>query len=98
MMVYDGRAINAHAPMSDPNDQLAAIIGIVLRIGELSEIQPNQDFYDAGFVSVNALPLLMELEDRFGVTVPDDRYIAARTPRDLNDLVTSLQHAGSVPQ
>ena len=77
--------------MTDPNEQLSCIVGIISRIGELNGVQPDQDFYDAGFVSVNALPLLMELEDRFGVTIPDDRYINARTPRALNELVASLQ-------
>ena len=77
--------------MIDPNEQLSCILGIISKLGQLPEIQPDQDFYDAGFVSVNALPLLMELEDRFGVTLPDDRFIQARTPRDLNALVSSVQ-------
>jgi acyl carrier protein len=77
--------------MPDPNEQLAVIVGIVSRIGEVTGIEPDQDFYDAGFVSVNALPLLMELEDQFGVTIPDDRYINARSARALHELVTSLQ-------
>jgi acyl carrier protein len=77
--------------MTDPNEQLVCIVGIVSRIGEIAGVQPDQDFYDAGFVSVNALPLLMELEDRFGVTIPDELYINARTARALNELLTSLQ-------
>jgi acyl carrier protein len=77
--------------MTDPDEQLLCIVGILSRIGEIPGIQPDQDIYEAGFVSVNALPLLMELEDRFGVTIPDDRYINARTPRALNELLTSLQ-------
>jgi acyl carrier protein len=80
--------------MTDPNEQLVCIVGIVSRIGDIAGVQPDQDFYEAGFVSVNALPLLMELEDRFGVTIPDDRYINARTPRALNELVASLQQTG----
>ena len=77
--------------MTDPNEQLLGIVGIISRIGEIAGIEPDQDIYEAGFVSVNALPLLMELEDRFGVTIPDERYIGARTPRALNELVASLQ-------
>lgn len=76
--------------MSDPNEQLALIVSTVSRIGEIIGIEPDQDFYDAGFISVNALPLLMELEDLFGVAIPDDRYINARSARALNELVTSL--------
>jgi acyl carrier protein len=77
--------------VTDPNEQLSSIVGIVSRIGELTGLQPDQDIYEAGLISVNALPLLMELEDQFGVTIPDERYINARTPRALNDLVTSLR-------
>jgi acyl carrier protein len=88
---FDCFAKELLSPMTDPNEQLVCIVGIVSRIGEISGIQPDQDFYDAGFVSVNALPLLMELEDRFGITIPDEQYINARTPRALNELVASLQ-------
>ncbi|HXE63712.1 MAG TPA: phosphopantetheine-binding protein [Bryobacteraceae bacterium] len=77
--------------MTDPDEQLLCIVGIVSRMGELSGLQPDQDIYEAGLISVNALPLLMELEDRFGVTIPDDLYINARTPRALDELVTSLR-------
>jgi len=77
--------------VSDSNEQLSCIVGIISKIGNVADIQPDQDFYDAGFVSVNALPLLMELEDQFGVTIPDNRYINARTPRQLSELVSSLQ-------
>jgi acyl carrier protein len=76
--------------MTDPNEQLTRIVGIIARIGELAAVQPGQDFYDAGFVSVKALPLLMELEDQFGVTIPDERFINARTASDLDQLVRSL--------
>ncbi len=78
--------------MIDSNEQLVRILSIVSRIGEISGIGPDQDFYDAGFVSVNALPLLMELEDQFGISIPDDRYISARTARELNELVSSLRN------
>jgi acyl carrier protein len=77
--------------MTEPNEQLSSIVGIICKIGAVSGIDPDQDFYDAGFVSVNALPLLIELEDRFSVVIPDDRFINARTPRALSELVSSLQ-------
>ena len=77
--------------MSDQEERLSSIVGIISKVGEIGAVAPDQDFYDAGFASVNSLPLLMELEDRFGVTIPDDRYINARTPRELSDLLSSLQ-------
>ncbi len=77
--------------MADANEQLDSIVGIICKIGAVNGIQPDQDFYDAGFVSVNALPLLIELEDRFSIVIPDDRFITARTPKALSELVSSLQ-------
>lgn len=82
--------------MADANEQLDSIVGIICKIGSVTGIEPGQDFYDAGFISVNALPLLIELEDRFNVVIPDDRFIAARTPQSLSELVSSLN--GSSPQ
>ena len=70
---------------------LSAIIEMICRIGSVSTLQPDQDFYDAGFTSVNALPLLMEIEDQFQITVPDERFINARTPRDLQQMVDELR-------
>ncbi len=77
--------------MTESREQLDCIVEIICRIGTVTGIQPDQDFYDAGFVSVNALPLLIELEERFNVVIPDDRFINARTPQALNELVASLQ-------
>ena len=76
---------------SDSDGQLAVIVQTISRIGTIATLDPDHDFYDAGFVSVNALPLLMELEDCFGVTIPDDLYIQARTARALHQLVDSLR-------
>jgi acyl carrier protein len=77
--------------MTESKEQLGCIVEIICRIGSVAAIQPDQDFYDAGFVSVNALPLLIELEERFNVVIPDDRFIGARTPQALTELVCSLQ-------
>lgn len=77
--------------MTEPSEQLTCIVGMICRIGAITGVQPDKDFYDAGFVSVNALPLLIELEDHFSITIPDDRFINARTPQALADLVSSLQ-------
>lgn len=67
------------------------VIDVIRQVSGVSDIQPGQDFYDAGVASVQALPLLMELETKFDVMIPDDRFITARTPVALSDLITSLQ-------
>ncbi|MCC6551610.1 MAG: acyl carrier protein [Polyangiaceae bacterium] len=67
------------------------VIELILKVGNLPAIGPDQDFYDAGFSSIRALQLLTELEDEFNVTIPDDRFPAARTPRALLDIIQELQ-------
>jgi acyl carrier protein len=72
------------------DDPLNRVLAIVRSTGNLAEINPNEDFYDAGFSSINALQLLLELEGAFDVTIPDDEFVAARTCTDLHELVTRL--------
>jgi len=75
----------------DGKDYLAKVTDVIREIGGVQNLEPGQDFYDAGFTSVKALPLLMELEDRFGVTIPDDRFIAARTPQAICQLIAEIK-------
>ena len=64
---------------------------MLARIGGIPNLAPDQDFYDAGVSSVSALPLLLEMEERFGLSIPDQRFIAARTASDLEKLVDELR-------
>lgn len=72
------------------SDSLQTIIGIVQTTGKISSIAPGDDFYDAGFSSINALQLLLELEAAFDVTIPDDEFVTARTCSSLAALVARL--------
>lgn len=72
------------------NTDLDRIVTIVLTTGKLGSINPSEDFYDAGFSSINALQLLMELEDAFGVAIPDDKFVTARTCASLHSLISEL--------
>jgi acyl carrier protein len=53
----------------------------------------DRDIYDAGFNSIASLELLIELETIHGVTIPDDQFVLARTPRQLRTLVERLGDA-----
>ena len=75
------------------SNNLQTIIDIVQTTGKLSTIAPGEDFYDAGFSSINALQLLMELEAAFDVTIPDDEFVMARTCNSLDALVARLSQA-----
>ena len=72
-------------------DDVGRVQEIICRLGKLPAINPDEDFYAAGFSSVTALELLMELESAFEVTIPDDAFIAARTATDLANLVVRLK-------
>jgi acyl carrier protein len=73
------------------SDDLQRIAAIVCEVGKISGIGPDDDIYDAGFSSISALELLMELESALGVSIPDDEFINARTPRALSSVVERLK-------
>jgi acyl carrier protein len=76
--------------MSDHLDSLDAVLNAIRDVTGVSQLLPDQDFYDAGVTSVQALPLLLELEDRFQVTIPDDQFVAARSARRLSEMIQDL--------
>lgn len=68
--------------------EMEKVIEVIVTVGSLpAAIKPDDDIYDAGFSSIRALQLLTELEDRFNVTLPDDKFSVARTPRALSFLI-----------
>ncbi len=71
---------------------LHKVIATIERVGKISGLRAEQDVYTAGFSSIRTLELLLELEDEFAVSIPDDgSFPAARTPKDIHDLVESLR-------
>ena len=73
------------------NDSLQRVVTIVRSTGNLTaDITADDDFYDAGFSSINALQLLLELETAFDVAIPDDDFVTARTCAALHSLVQRL--------
>lgn len=71
-------------------DVLDRITSIVETAGKINNLGSADDFYEAGFSSLNALQLLLDLEDVFGVTIPDDEFVAARTCASLQTLILRL--------
>ena len=72
------------------DNDLEKIIHLVQTTGKVENISASEDFYDAGFSSINALQLLLELEATFDVTIPDDEFVTARTCSALQGLVSRL--------
>ena len=76
--------------MSDPFNSLDAVLNTIRDVTGVSQVLPDQDFYEAGVTSVQSLPLLLELEERFQVFIPDDQFVAARTARRLSEMIQKL--------
>jgi acyl carrier protein len=76
--------------MSDHLDSLDAVLNTIRDVTGVSQLLPDQDFYDAGVTSVQSLPLLLELEERFHVTIPDDQFVAARSARRLSEMIQDI--------
>ena len=78
---------NAQAPAGPC---LEAVMTIVRQILGTDELAPDEDFYDAGLTSIMALPLLVELERRFGLTISQHDFSDARTGHDLAATIERL--------
>jgi acyl carrier protein len=65
---------------------------IVADIANLSaDVAADANLYlDLGVASVHALQLLTELEEQFGVAIPDDRFVEATSIHDLTALMAGL--------
>jgi len=62
---------------------------VVCRLANVASLEPEQDYFDAGLASVQALELLLEIESAFGVSLSDDDFAQARTVRHLSGLITA---------
>ncbi len=77
--------------MADRIDEIAALIR---RIGGIDRLSPDEDFFEAGFESINALELLLELESAYSIAISDEAFVSCRTVRALDDLVGGLLPGG----
>jgi acyl carrier protein len=78
------------------DEVVTQLTAIVTRLGGIGTVAPDDDFYAAGFSSITALELLMELESTFEVSIPDDDFIGARSVRALGTLISNLREKGTV--
>ena len=65
---------------------------IIVAVSGLSEhADADADLYlDLGMASVHALALLTELEERFGVPIPDDQFVEATSIAKLTATLSAL--------
>jgi acyl carrier protein len=67
------------------------VAGIVCRLANLEDVSPEQDYFDAGLASVQALELLLEVESEFGVSLSDEQFAEARSVRDLAGVIAQQE-------
>jgi acyl carrier protein len=72
---------------------LERIIQLIAQVGGIGLLAPDTPIYESGFTSVRALELLLALEDEFDVRIPDQEFVAARTPRDILGLLDRVQQS-----
>ena len=72
------------------DDGLERISRLICDVGGIPSLDPGQDFYEAGVSSVASLQLVMQLESDWGVSIPDEEFVAARTPLAVHALVGRL--------
>jgi acyl carrier protein len=70
---------------------LARVMALVCEKGQIADLAPDDDFYDAGFTSLTSLDLLLELEAEWDVSIPDEEFIVERSVRSLGALITRLK-------
>jgi acyl carrier protein len=70
---------------------LQRVTATIREVCGVDGLAPDQDFYDAGVSSVQALPLLMELESRFDISIPDGRFVAARSAGALSSMIREIK-------
>jgi len=77
--------------MSNVQDKVYAIVGRIAK-KEPSELKPDLNLTaDLGIDSPRALELLCDLEDEFGLEVPEDAVGKIETIDDILQLVNRLQ-------
>ncbi|GAC1652009.1 MAG: hypothetical protein NVS9B15_12440 [Acidobacteriaceae bacterium] len=70
---------------------LVEISPMITAAATISYLRPDQDFYDAGLASVASLTLLLDLEEKFGISIPDESFVQCRTAESIANLVQGLQ-------
>lgn len=75
---------------NESEDLLQAVAEVICQIVGIHQLDPDEDFYDAGVTSIMVLSLLIEMEGRFHVTIPQEQFLDARTSRALSSQIARL--------
>ena len=74
------------------NDELRCVVAEIT--GLPADVSGSADLYsELGVASIKAMQLLMELEEHFGVSIPDDQFIEATSVERLVEVIGRLKQA-----
>lgn len=64
------------------------IVSIIANYTKCENIAPESDLItDLGINSIDLVSMMMDFEDEFGISVPDDKLAAVKTVQDIADLL-----------
>lgn len=73
-------------------EKIVAILAKQLQL-DPSKISEDTDIVeDLGADSLDIVEVLMELEQTFGVSIPDEEIIKFRTPKDIQNYIEAQQN------
>ncbi|MDO4550123.1 MAG: acyl carrier protein [Planctomycetia bacterium] len=76
-------------------DRVATIISDQLGVNK-EDLTPEKDFIkDLGADSLDIVELVMELEDEFGITIPEEDADKARTVGDVIDYIDTAMNGNN---
>ncbi|MBS1118359.1 MAG: hypothetical protein H6Q90_587 [Deltaproteobacteria bacterium] len=84
-------AADAATDSEHRDDTERRIVETICQLAKISVLGSDQDIFEAGLSSIQALQLLVELEEAFAVTLPDEAFVQARTVRALERLIRDRQ-------
>lgn len=60
---------------------------------DASDIAPESNLIELGIDSLKAINILFELEEEFGIDIPNERIAEIETVNDIMDCIRELQEA-----
>jgi len=69
------------------------VLATIQEVTGVASLAADQDFYDAGVTSVQALPLLIELETKFDCMIPDTKFVSIRSAGELSAMIREIKEA-----
>jgi acetyltransferase-like isoleucine patch superfamily enzyme/acyl carrier protein len=68
------------------------VVRVICAIAKIQRLSSDQDFYDAGLSSMASLTLMLDLETKYKISLPDEKFVLCRTADQVSSLISDLLH------